>query len=272
MKKTQQNTKKQILVVSFGTSYHESREITIGAIENAIEKDFSDYTVRRAFTSQMIIDILAKRDNIKIDNVEQALERAVSEGVQTLIVQPTHLMNGYEYRDMVHILEKYQHKFEKIALAEPLLTSHEDFQNVMGAMIKDTCQYDDGQTAICFMGHGTEAASNQVYAKLQNMLKSNGYSHYFIATVEAAPTLEDIIPKIKKGSYRKVVLQPLMVVSGDHANHDMAGNEEGCWRAEFEKEGYEVECVLRGLGELERIQSIYIQHTQAAIDSLQQMA
>ena len=263
--------KKEILMVSFGTSYCDSCEITIGAIENAMKRNFSEYTVKRAFTSQMIIDILAQRDNIKIDNVQQALDKAVAEGVQILIVQPTHLMSGYEYIGMVNTLEKYKHKFQKLQVAQPLLTSDADFQKVMEAITFETSAYDDDQTAICFMGHGTEAEANEVYARLQTMLKNNGYKNYFIATVEATPTLENIMTQIHKGSYKKVVLQPLMVVCGDHANNDMAGEEEGCWKMEFEKAGYEVKCILRGLGELKNIQNIYVQHTQEAIDSLEKM-
>lgn len=259
---------KEILVVSFGTSYNESRDKTIGAIEETIQKTFPDYNVQRAFTSQIIIDKLAERDGLEIDNVEEALDRAVTKGVKTLIVQPTHLMNGFEYTDLANALEEYKDKFEKVALAEPLLTSDEDFKKVINALVAEASSYDDGETAICFMGHGTEADSNGVYTKLQEVFTAGGHKNYFVGTVEAAPSLEDVIAQVKAGSYKKVVLQPLMVVAGDHANNDMAGEEEDSWKKQFENAGYEVKAILKGMGEFTGIQAIYAEHTQAAIDSL----
>lgn len=260
---------KVIMVVSFGTSYNDSREATIGAIENAIADAYPEYDVRRAFTSQIIIDKLKERDGLEIDNVEEALDRAVADGVKTLVVQPTHLMDGYEYTDLADALKDYEDKFEQVALAEPLLTSDEDFDAVAKAITEATASYDDGETAISFMGHGTEADSNEVYAKLQEVVTAAGYENYFIGTVEAEPSVTDVIAAInEKGTYTKVVLEPLMVVAGDHANNDMAGDEEDSWKSQIEAEGYEVECIIKGLGELPAIQDIYVAHTQAAIDSL----
>ena len=257
-----------ILVVSFGTSYNDSRDLTIGAIEGAIEKAFPDYDVRRAFTSQIIIDKLEERDGLEIDNVEEALDRAVEDGVKTLVVQPTHLMDGLEYNDVVDEIAEYADQFEKVVVGEPLLTSDEDFKNVAKAITEATAEYDNGENAICFMGHGTEAESNEIYAKLQDVLTEEGYENYFIGTVEAEPTLEDVLNQVKEGEYKKVVLEPLMVVAGDHANNDMAGDEEGSWKSEFESAGYEVECLIKGLGEIDAIQQMYVAHTQSAIDSL----
>ncbi len=262
------NNDKEILVISFGTSYNDSRDVTIGAIENAIADKFGDYTVKRAFTSQIIIDKIAERDKIVIDNVEQALERAANDKVKTLIVQPTHLMHGYEYTDILNAVEKYKDKFETLVLGKPLLNEDTDFESVINAITKATSVYDDGQTAICFMGHGTEADSNEVYSKLQSMIKDRGYENYFIGTVEAEPTLEYVIENVGKGNYKRVVIEPLMVVAGDHANNDMAGDEEDSWKTQFEKAGYEVECIIHGLGEIEEIRDIYVEHTQAAIDSV----
>lgn len=257
---------KAILVVSFGTSYNDSRDITIGAVEQAITEACPEYEVRRAFTSQIIIDILKERDGLDIDNVEEALDRAAEDGIKELVVQPTHLMNGYEYNDLAKALTDYLDKFEKIVLAEPLLTEEADFEAVVKAITEKTASYDDGKTAICFMGHGTEAASNKVYAKLQEMLTKGGYENYYIGTVEAEPTLEDVIAALKaKGSYKKVVLEPLMVVAGDHANNDMAGEEEDSWKVILEKEGYEVECIIEGLGQIPAIQDVYVKHIQTAI-------
>jgi cbiX len=260
---------KEILIVSFGTSYSNSRHVTIGAIEDAIREAYPDYQVRRAFTAQIIIDKLKKEENIEIDNVKQALDRAVANGVKTLIVQPTHLMNGLEYNDLKKELDKYKDKFDKIALGEPLLTSDEDFKQVIAAITNDTKEYLDGETAICFMGHGTEADSNKVYATLQEKLKAAGYNDYFVGTVEATPTVDDVIAQVKEsGKYKRVILQPLMVVAGDHANNDMAGDEEGSWATKFKAAGFEVKPVLRGLGQNYDIQKIYLEHVKAAIDSL----
>ncbi len=258
-----------VLVVSFGTSYNDSRDITIGAIEKSIEEAFPSYPVRRAFTAQTIIDKLAERDGLEIDNVTQALDRAVADGFKTLIVQPTHLMNGLEYMDLADELKEYESDFDKIALGEPLLTSDADYEAVIAAITEDTKEYDDGETAIVYMGHGTEAESNQIYASMQEKLTAAGYTNYFVGTVEAEPTLDDVVQALKEaGTYKKVVLQPLMVVAGDHANNDMAGDEEDSWKTTLEAEGFEVESRLRGLGELSGICEIYVQHTQAAIDSL----
>ena len=255
-----------ILVVSFGTSYNDSRDITIGAIETAITSAFPNYDVRRAFTSQIIIDILGERDSLKIDNVTEALDRAVADGVKELIVQPTHLMNGYEYGDLVKELTAYVDKFDKIVLAEPLLMSDSDFDAVIKAITEKTASYDDGETAICFMGHGTEADSNAVYAKLQEKLTEGGYENYYVGTVEAEPTLDDVIAALKEnGNYKKVVLEPLMVVAGDHANNDMAGEEEDSWKIILTNEGYEVTCIIEGLGQMPAIQDVYVEHLQNAI-------
>lgn len=262
-----QNT--AILVVSFGTSHNENRDFTIGAIEESVKKAFPDYEVRRAFTSQIIIDKLKERDGLEIDNVEEALDRAVADGIKILAVQPTHLMDGYEYTDLANALKDYEDKFEQVVLGKPLLSSEDDFEAVVKAITEKTSSYDDGQTAICFMGHGTEADSNGVYAKLQEKLKSAGYENYYIGTVEAEPTLDDVRAALKeKGAYKKVVLEPLMVVAGDHANNDMAGDEDDSWKSILEGEGYEVECLLEGLGQVEAIQDIYAEHTKAAFDSL----
>lgn len=258
----------ELLVVSFGTSFNDNRKATIGAIEEAMEAAFPDYSVRRGFTSQIIIDHVKDRDGVAIDNVEEALNRAVDNGVKTLVVQPTHLMNGLEYDELMGTLAEFSDSFEQVAVGEPLLTSDEDFQAVAAAITEATSEYDDGTTAIVFMGHGTEAESNQVYSKMQDVLTEGGYENYYVGTVEAAPTLDDIVAAIDGKGYERVVLEPLMVVAGDHANNDMAGDEEGSWKTTFEAAGYEVETLLTGLGEMEAIQNLYVEHAQAAVDSL----
>lgn len=260
---------KELLVLSFGTSYNDSRRLTIGAIENDLEKAFPDYAVRRGFTANIIIDHVQRRDGILIDDVDAALNRAVNNGVKTLVVQPTHLMHGLEYDELVEAVSEYADAFEQVVFGEPLLSSDEDFSRVEKAITEWTAEYDDGETAICFMGHGTEAASNAVYQKMQDLLTADGYTNYFVGTVEAEPSLEDVLDAVQAGNYKRVVLEPLMVVAGDHANNDMASDEEDSWKTAFEAAGYEVECLLRGLGENESIREIYMEHAQAAINSLE---
>ena len=258
----------ELLVVSFGTSFNDNRRLTIGTIEKAMIAAFPDWSVRRGFTAQIVIDHVKNRDGEVIDNFTEALDRAVANGVKTLVVQPTHLMAGLEYADIEAELAGYADAFEKIAIGKNLLDTDEDFQRVAQAIVDATAEYDDGQTAICFMGHGTEAESNAVYAKMQQILKDMGKENYFIGTVEASPSVDDVLALVQAGDYTKVVLEPLMIVAGDHANNDMAGDEEDSWKSIFEGAGYEVECVLRGLGEMEAIQTILVEHAQAAIDSL----
>ena len=258
----------ELLVVSFGTSYNENRRLTIGGIEGAMESAFPGWSVRRGFTSQIIIDHVKSRDGELIDNVEEALDRAIENGVKTLVVQPTHLMDGFEYNDLADALAGYADAFERIALGEPLLATDDDFSRVADAILEATKEYDDGETAICFMGHGTEAASNAVYAKMQQVLVDKGCTNVFIGTVEATPSVEDVLGMVQSGSYRRVVLEPLMIVAGDHANNDMAGDDEDSWKSIFEDAGYEVVCVLRGLGELEAIQALFVEHARAAIDTV----
>lgn len=257
---------KELLVLSFGTSYNDSRRLTIGAIEDTLEKAFPEFSVRRGFTANIIIDHVNKRDGILIDDVDAAMKRAVDNGVKTLVVQPTHLMNGLEYNDLIDQVGSYADGFDKVVFGEPLLTSDDDFKRVEKAIVDWTSEYDDGKTAICFMGHGTEAQSNEVYQKMQDLLTADGYTNYFVGTVEATPSVDDVLAKVKEGNYEKVILEPLMVVAGDHANNDMAGDEEDSWKSVFTAAGYDVECLVRGLGENEAIREIYVDHAKAAIE------
>ena len=259
---------KELLVVSFGTSFNDSRRLTIGGIERALQKAFPDWSVRRAFTSQIIIDHVKSRDGEVIDNVSEALDRAVENGVKTLVVQPTHLMHGYEYTDLVNELAEYADAFESITVGEPLVNSAEDFDLTAAVLADSTASYNDGKTAIVYMGHGTEAESNEIYAKMQQLMKDAGYENYFIGTVEAEPSLEDVLALVQAGSYERVVLRPMMIVAGDHANNDMAGAEEDSWKSVFEAAGYEVECVLQGLGQSSVVQQMFVQHTAEAMAKL----
>ena len=254
----------ELLVVSFGTSFNDNRVATIGAVEAAMEKAFPDYSVRRGFTANIIIEHIQRRDGEIIDDVEQALDRAKANGVKNLLVQPTHLMNGYEYGDLVKELEGRQGDFESIKIGAPLLTSDEDFTQVAQAMVDATKDLVDEKTAVCYMGHGTEAASNGIYARMQEELKAAGHENYFVGTVEAAPTAGDLVELVKEGGYEKVVLRPMMIVAGDHANNDMAGDEAGSWKSVFTAAGFEVQCEVKGLGELEAIQQLLVEHARDA--------
>ena len=257
---------KELLVVSFGTSFNDSRRLTIGAIESDLQAAFPDWSVRRAFTSQIIIDHVKARDGEVIDNVHEALERAVENGVKTLVVQPTHLMHGFEYNDLKNALAEYADAFEKLVLAEPLLNIDRDFDMLAEIIVDATNDFDDGETAIVFMGHGTEAESNEVYAGMQTVLREAGCANYYIGTVEAEPSVEDVLKKLQdKEDYKRVVLRPLMIVAGDHANNDMAGDDDDSWKSVFEGAGYEVVCVLEGLGQLPAARALIVEHTREAM-------
>ncbi len=261
--------KKVILVVSFGTSYNKSRAATIGAIEAAITRAFTGFEVRRAFTSQIIINKLKNRDNEQIDRVGEAMNRLMADGVKTLVVQPTHMMNGFEYDDMVEIVTSFKDKFDTLSIGAPLLSSDADYAELAGILMAETAPYNADKTAVVFMGHGTEHPANAAYAKLNGVVKAmDNTKNYHIGTVEAEPTLEDIMAEVAQGDIAKVVLLPLMIVAGDHANNDMAGDEEDSWKARFKGAGYEVACVLKGLGEYAGIQKMFVAHTQDAIDAL----
>ncbi len=254
----------ELLVVSFGTSYNDNRAATIGAVESAMETAFPDYAVRRGFTSNIIIEHIQRRDGVVIDDVAEALARAKANGVKNLLVQPTHLMNGYEYGDLVKELEACAGDFETLKIGAPLLTTDEDFAAVAQAMVDAAAGYDDGKTAVCYMGHGSEAAANGIYARMQQHLTGSGHDNFFVGTVEAEPTAEDLVKLVKAAGYEKVVLRPMMIVAGDHANNDMAGDGEDSWKSVFTAAGFQVACEINGLGELEAIQQLLAAHAGEA--------
>ena len=260
----------EILVVSFGTSYNDSRRLTIGAIENAIAEAYPDWSVRRAFTAQIVIDHVESRDGIHIDNVEEALERAIDNGVKRLIVQPTHLMAGIEYEELEDTLAEYADAFDVIVLGANLLDTDEDFSKVEQAMVDAVAEYDDGETALVYMGHGTEAESNAIYAKMQEQLTADGHDNYYVGTVEAEPSLEDVMEAIADKGYTKVVLHDMMVVAGDHAHNDMADPEDPeSWFSVLTAAGYEVEAVLEGLGEIPEIQQMYVEKVADSLSGIE---
>ena len=278
----------ELLVVSFGTSFNDSRTADIGGIEKALQTAYPDWSVRRAFTAQIIINHVQARDDEKIDNMDQALQRAVDNGVKNLVVQPTHLMHGAEYDELTEAVESYKDKFESVTIAEPLLGEvgdsddavNDDKKAVAEAITAEavkTAGYDslevaeaDG-TAFVFMGHGTSHTAKISYSQMQSQMNDLGYDNVFIGTVEGKPedtACEAVIEKIKEAGYKKVVLRPLMVVAGDHANNDMAGDDEDSWKSQFEASGAfdKIDTQIAGLGEISAIQDLYVAHTKAAMD------
>jgi sirohydrochlorin cobaltochelatase len=257
-----------VLVVSFGTSFNDSREQTIGAIEKAIAAAYPGFEQRRAFTSQIIIDRVNQRDGEKIDNLADAMERLRKDGVREVAVQPTHVMNGFEYDEMREAIRPFEKDFARISYGLPLLASDADYEEVADIITAETKQYDDGETALVFMGHGTEHEANSAYARLDRILKDRGLPNYIIGTVEAEPSLDDVIVQLDALWKKKVVLLPFMIVAGDHANNDMAGDEEDSWKSILQAKGYTVQPVLRGLGQYPGIQAMFVRHAGEAISGL----
>ena len=257
-----------ILVVSFGTSFNDSRAETIGAVEKAIAAAYPDYEQRRAFTSQIIIDRVYERDGEKIDNLAEAMEKLRRDGAREVAVQPTHVMNGFEYDEMRAAIKPFEKDFARISYGLPLLSSDADFNEVADIIVAETKQYDGEGTAIVFMGHGTEHEANSAYAKLDKILKDGGHPNYIIGTVEAEPSLDDVIEQLDGLGTKKVVLLPFMIVAGDHANNDMAGDEDDSWKSILQSRGYTVQPVLKGLGQYPEIQAMFVRHAGEAVGKL----
>ena len=280
----------EILVVSFGTSFNDSRVADIRSIEDALQAAFPDWAVRRAFTAQIIINHIQARDGERIDNMEQALDRAVANGVKNLVLQPTHLMHGAEYDEMMDTLEHYRDRFETVAVAEPLLGEvgndatviNADKEAVAQALVAEAVKaagYDSREAAeaegvaFVLLGHGTAHVAKVSYSQMQNQMEKLNYNNVFIGTVEGEPeetACEAVIESVQAAGYRTVILRPLMVVAGDHANNDMAGEDEDSWRSQFIAAGCfdAVTAQIAGLGGIEAVQQLYVAHTQAAIDAM----
>ena len=280
----------ELLVVSFGTSFNDSRAEDVKGIEDALAEAYPDWSVRRAFTAQIIINHVEARDDEVIDNMQQALDRAVENGVKNLVVQPTHLMHGAEYDEMTEAINGYKDKFESVAIAEPMLGEvgddatviNDDKKAVAQAITDAACKeagFDsmdaaaEAGTAFVFMGHGTSHTANVTYDQMQTQMENLGFKNAFIGTVEGKPedtACDKVIEKVKEAGYKNVVLRPLMVVAGDHANNDMAGDEEDSWKSQFVASGNfdKVDCQIEGLGRVEAVEKLYVEHTKAAIDSL----
>ena len=280
----------ELLVVSFGTSFNDSRAEDIKGIEDKLAEAYPDWSVRRAFTAQIIINHVEARDDEVIDNMQQALDRAVDNGVKNLVVQPTHLMHGAEYDEMVEAIDGYKDKFESVAIAEPMLGEvgddttviNDDKKAVAQAITDEACKeagFDsmdaaaEAGTAFVFMGHGTSHTANITYDQMQTQMEDLGFKNAFIGTVEGKPedtACDKVIEKVKEAGYKNVVLRPLMVVAGDHANNDMAGDDEDSWKSQFVASGNfeNVDTQIAGLGRIEAVEQIYVDHTKAAIDSI----
>ena len=274
----------EILIVSFGTSFNDSRVADIKGIEDAFLESFPDWSVRRAFTSQIIINHIQARDGEKIDNVEQALDRAVENGVKNLIIQPTHLMHGAEYDELIKVVETYRDKFADVKIAEPLLGEVGNDATVINADKKKVAEvltaeavkdagFDsleaakEDKTAFVFLGHGTAHVAKVSYSQMATQMRELGYDNVFIGTVEGEPeetSCEEVIEAVAEAGYTKVILRPLMVVAGDHANNDMAGDEEDSWKSMFLATGKfeKVDAQIFGLGSIDAIQQLYVKHTQ----------
>lgn len=255
--------KKAIITVSFGTSYPDARERAIGGIEQAVRDAFPACEVRRCFTSGMVIRHIRESEGIHIDNPREALERAAADGVTELLIQPTHVMSGAEHDKFMKQLQQYSGRFASVKTGAPLLAADRDFEAVMQAIRSRTDVYDDGNTAVLLIGHGSQTEADRVYDRMQKHLHNTGYSHYYVGTIETRPSREDIAEILRQGNYRRAVLVPFMVVAGDHALHDIAG-EEDSWKQYLTSCGYETEALLQGLGEYPQIQDIYVRHLQEA--------
>lgn len=278
----------ELLVVSFGTSYNDSRVNDIKSIEDALQEAYPDWSVRRAFTAQIIINHIQARDGEKIDNMTQALERAVANGVKNLVVQPTHLMHGAEYDEMCAAIDDYRDNFDAVSIAEPLLgevgsdatvinADKEAVAKAITAAAAEASGFDsleaakEAGAAFVLLGHGTAHVARVSYSQMSTQMQQLGYENVFIGTVEGEPeetACESVIEEVRAAGYTTVILRPLMVVAGDHANNDMAGSDDDSWKPMFEDAGFTVDCQIAGLGGIADIQALYIAHTQAAIDSL----
>lgn len=278
----------ELLVVSFGTSFNDSRVADIKSIEDALQEAYPDWSVRRAFTAQIIINHVQARDGEKIDNVQQALDRAVENGVKNLVIQPTHLMYGAEYDELAETVESYQDKFESVQIAAPLLGDvgtdatviNEDKKAVAEAVTAEAVKAAGYQTldeakadgiAFVFLGHGTSHTAKVSYSQMQAQMEALGYDNVFIGTVEGEPeetACEAVMERVKEAGYTRVILRPLMVVAGDHANNDMAGDDADSWKSMFNASGAfeSVDTQIAGLGQIPAIQELYVAHTGAVIN------
>jgi sirohydrochlorin cobaltochelatase len=256
-------SKKAILVVSFGTSYLDALDINIKAIEDTIQNAYPDYKIYRAFTSKMIIKKLKTVHDISINTVSQAIERMISDGITELVVQPTHIINGIENDIMTDDIKLQKGKFTSIKFGMPLLSTTSDYFKVVDIIVNHYKPADN--EVLVLMGHGTNHYANAVYPALDYTFKQQGYKNIFVGTVEGYPEISHVIELVNSCHPSKVSLLPLMFVAGDHAQNDMASSDEESWNSQFKQEGYEVQAIVKGLGEIKEIKELYLDHIKEAL-------
>jgi len=261
------SSKKEIIVASYGTTYNKTRTITIGGIENAFREAYPDYKIQRVFTFQYFIDKLQSKAGLKVLNIEEALEKAISEGVEEVVIQPTFVLSGNELNKFIERAKAYESKFKKMTISSPLITTKEDMKAVARIFVDRTAEYDDGKTAICIMGHGNDSESNKMYKQMEKYLHKSGKKNYFVGTVHDDSSVDEILKVMhKRDCYKNVVLIPMMITSGEHIINDMAGEGPESWKSIFSRLGFNVTCIFEGMGQYYDIQMMFVNHTRKALN------
>ena len=252
--------KKAILVVSFGTSYLDTLEKTIEKAEKQIRDTFSEYDIYRAFTSHKIIKKLQEKYEIFIDTPEAMLEKLYDSGYEEIIMQPLHMIPGEEFIYINKIAEIFKEKFEVLKVGRPIFYYQgiEELPQDYSLFIEATKELYEENNAVVLMGHGTAHPANSEYGCLQAVFEDEGYENVFVTTVEGYPNFENVISRVKRKNIREVTLAPLMVVAGDHARNDMASDDKESLKSMLEAEGIKVNVYMKGLGENEKFNKLYI--------------
>ncbi|MCR5612603.1 sirohydrochlorin cobaltochelatase [Treponema sp.] len=260
------SSKKEIIIASYGTTYDKTRTITIGGIENAFREAFPDYKIERVFTFQVFIDALKKKNKLKVLNIEEALEKALSEGVEEIVIQPTFVLTGNELNKFFDRAKEYESKFKKMTICAPLITNDTEMKEVAKIFVERTSKYDDGQTAVCIMGHGNDSDSNLMYKKMEKYLHKIGKTNYFVGTVHDDNSVSEILEALSdRKDCKNVVLIPMMITAGEHIIHDMAGEDDDSWKNIFSKNNYKVICIFEGMGQNYEFQEMFVNQTKKAL-------
>lgn len=248
-----------ILTASFGTTYQETREKNIEAVERSLKEQYPQAMCYRGFSSGIVRKILKERDGLFVMDIREALEKMKEDGITHAYVQLTHIIDGIESNRVKDVVNTYRGAFEVVAVGEPLLTDEADYEKVVRTLWAGLCPEDEDKILV-FMGHGTSHEANESYTRLERTFHRMGHPEVYVAAVEAEPAIEDVIAAMDQREKKPVILTPLMLVAGDHAVNDMAGSEEDSFLSLLTEAGYEVEVVLKGLGEYEGIREIYGEH------------
>jgi len=265
-KASAKDVKKEIIVASYGTTYNKTRTITIGGIENAFREAYPDYKIERVFTFQYFIDKLKEKEGLSIMNINEALEQAIADGIEEVVIQPTFVLTGNELNEFFETAKTYEKSFKKMTFSTPLISNQEDIQQVARIFVDRTAEYDDGETAICIMGHGNDSDSNKMYKEMENYLQSSGKKNYFVGTVHDSASVDEIFKVMhKRGYYKNVLLIPMMITSGEHIISDMAGDGPESWKSIFTMLGFKVTCIFEGLGQYYDIQRMFVEHTEKCL-------